>query len=93
MTRKVLRSVYSLIKNFIGLAWHTVYLSNTCDGVWSNGVGPNKETDKKHDEDCVEERFQLGRVKYDRDGEGSREALVEGSCSIKIGDRSELELA
>ena len=47
--------------------------------MWSNGVGPNKETNKKHDEDCVEERFQLARVKYDRDGEGGREALVEGS--------------
>ena len=26
-------------------------------------------------EDCVEERFQLARVKFDRDREGDREAL------------------
>ena len=36
--------------------------------MWSNGVGQNRETDEEYDEDCVEERFHLVRVKFDRDG-------------------------
>ena len=32
----------------------------------------NRETDEEHDEDCVQEGFQLARVKYHRDGEGGR---------------------
>ena len=52
--------------------------------MWSNGVGQNRETDKEHDEYCVEEGFQLARVKYDRDGEGGRGVLVVGNCSISI---------
>ena len=32
----------------------------------------------------VEEGFQLARVKYDRDGERGREALVVGNCNINI---------
>ena len=27
-------------------------------------VRQNRETDEEHDEDCVEEEFQLARVKY-----------------------------
>ena len=50
------------------------------------------ETDEEHDEDCVEEGFQLARVKLDEDGEGSKEALGMGNRSIKIWDESELEL-
>ena len=42
-------------------------------------VGQNRETD-----DCVEEGLQLARVKNDRDGEGSREALNMGNCRINI---------
>ena len=57
---------------------------NTCGGLWSNGVGQNRKTDEEHDEDCVEEWFQLARVKFDRDGEGGREALSMGNCSINI---------
>ena len=49
--------------------------------MWSNGLGQNKETDKEHDEDCSEVGFQLARIKYDRDSEGSREALGVGYCS------------
>ena len=49
-----------------------------------NGVGQNMETDEEHDEDCVEEGFQLARVKLDKDGEGSKEALGMGNRSIKI---------
>ena len=35
-----------------------------------NGVGQNRKTDEEYDKDCVEEEFQLARVKFDRDGEG-----------------------
>ena len=42
------------------------------------------EIDEEHDEDCVEEGFQLARVKLDKDGEGSKEALGMGNRSIKI---------
>ena len=30
-------------------------MSNTCGGLWSNGVGQNREIDEEDDEDCVEE--------------------------------------
>ena len=30
------------------------------------------ESDEEHDEDCVEEEFQLNRGKNDWDGEGGR---------------------
>ena len=30
--------------------------------MWSNGVGQNRETDEEHDEDCIEEGFQLARI-------------------------------
>ena len=46
--------------------------------MWLNGVGQNRETDEEHDEDCIEEGFQLARIKYDRDSEGGREALGVG---------------
>ena len=52
--------------------------------MWSNGVRQNRETDKEHDEYCVEKGFQLARVKYDRDGEGGRGVLVVENCSINI---------
>ena len=77
LTHKVLISAYSLIKDLIDLAWW-------CVVEW---VGQNRETD-----DCVEEGLQLARVKNDRDGEGSREALNMGNCRINIWDVSELEL-
>ena len=64
------------------LAWYKVwYIQHLC-GAWSNGVGEKRETDKEHDEDCVEDGFQLIRVKFDRVGEGSREALGLQNCSI-----------
>ena len=37
------------------MIWFIQYL-------WSNGVGQNKETDEKHNENCAEEGFQLARV-------------------------------
>ena len=77
------------------MAWIGTWfsLSNICDCAWSNGVGQNRENNKEHNEDCVEEGFQLARVKYDRDGERGREALVVGNCNVNIWDGSELELA
>ena len=51
LTQKVLKPVYSLIINLI----HFTLMSNTCGGLWSNGVGQNREIDKEDDEDCVEE--------------------------------------
>ena len=57
------------------------------------GVGQNRETDEEYDEDCVEEWFQLDRVKLDRDLKGGREALGVGYCSINIWDVSEQEWA
>ena len=68
-------------------------ISNTCSSVWLNGVGKNRETSEEHDEDCVEEGFQLARVKFDRDGEVGSEALGMGNRSINISDGSELDLA
>ena len=52
--------------------------------MWLNRVGQNRETDEKHDEDCVEEGFQLAGVKLDQYGEGGRDALVVGNYSINI---------
>ena len=52
--------------------------------MWLNRVGQNRETDEKHDEDCVEEGFQLAGVKIDKYGEGGRDALVVGNYSINI---------
>ena len=46
-----------------------------------NEVEKNKETDEEHDEDCIDEGFQLARVKFDKDGKGGRDALVMGYCS------------
>ena len=44
-----------------------------------NGVEQNRETDEEHDQDCVEEGFQLARV---RDEEGGREALIVSICEM-----------
>ena len=68
------------------MAWLGLWfsLSNNCDSEWSNGVGQNRETDEEHDEGCIEEGFQLARMKYDRDSEGGREALGMGNCSVII---------
>ena len=52
--------------------------------MWSNGVGQNRETNEERDEDCV---------KFDRDGEGGKEAPGMRNCSINILNESELELA
>ena len=68
------------------MAWLGIsfILSNTFDGLLSNGVGKNRETDKENDDDCVDEEFQLARVKYDRIGAEGREALVVRNCSINV---------
>ena len=76
------------------MAWFGIWFDsfNTCDGVWSNGAGQNRETDEVHDEDCVNEGCLLAGVKHERDDEGNREALGAGNCSINIWDGSELRL-
>ena len=75
------------------MAWHMLSIPNNCSILWSNGVGQNRETDEEYDEDCVEEGFQLARVKVDKDGKRGREALRMANCCINIWDGSELELA
>ena len=45
-------------------------------------VGQNREITEEHEDDCVEEGFQLARVKLEKDGEKRREALGMGNCSI-----------
>ena len=52
--------------------------------MWLNWVGQIRETNEEHDENCVEEGFQLTRVKFERDGEGGRKALDMGNCCIII---------
>ena len=63
-----------ILRNFQH-AWKKVSLkrliSNNC-GVWSYMVEQNRESDEEHDEDCVEEGFQLNKGKNDRDGEAGR---------------------
>ena len=59
-------------------------ISYTGGGAWSNGVGQNRKTDEEHDKDCVEERFYLAWVKFERDGERGWEALGMGNCNINI---------
>ena len=68
------------------MTWIAIWfgISNTCDGVLSNGVGQNRKTNEEHDEDCAEEGFQLARVKFNRDGEGGREGLGMGNCNNNI---------
>ena len=76
------------------MAWLGIWfgISNTC-GVWSNGVGQDRENDEEHDEECAEEGFQLTRVKFDINGAGGGEALGMGYSSINIWDGSGLKLA
>ena len=50
--------------------------------MWSNEVRQNRETNEEHDEHCVEETFQVARVKFDKDGKGSRETLCTGISLI-----------
>ena len=42
------------------------------------GVGRNRKTDEEHEEECVEEGFQLPNGKFDKDCERRREALRMG---------------
>ena len=45
------------------------------------------ETDKEHDEDCLEGEFQLDSVKFDS-GERDRKTIGMGNCSVNIWDGS-----
>ena len=53
-------------------------ISNICGGMWSNGLGQNRENNEEHDEDCVEEGFRLASAKLGRNDKGGRKALVWG---------------
>ena len=78
LTIKMLWFIYSLIREF-RLAWFSICFgipNNYC--VRSNGIGRNRKTDEEHDEDCVEEGFQLPNGKSDKDCERRREALRLG---------------
>ena len=68
-------------------------ISNTCVGMWLNGLGKNRKTGQEHDEECVEKGFRLDRAKIDRNGKGGRKALGMGNCSINTWDGSGLKLA
>ena len=59
--------------------------------MWSNEVEKSRKTDEEYDNDCVEKEFQLVREKFDKDGEGSREAVGMDCYSIIIWDGSELK--
>ena len=52
------------------MAWFGIWFGtcNACGGMWSNVLGQKRETDKDHEDDCVEEGFRLARVKSDRNG-------------------------
>ena len=41
------------------MAWLCIWfgISNTCGGLWSNGLGQKRENDEEHDEDCVKDGF------------------------------------
>ena len=45
------------------------------------GGKKNRETDEEHDENCVDEGFELARANFDSDGKGGEEALVIAYCS------------
>ena len=47
-------------------------------------VRQNRDADEEHGEACVEEGFQLARVKFYGDGERGREALGMGNRNINI---------
>ena len=66
----------------IGLTWHMLWYSQYFWWRLVEWVRKNRETNEEHDEDCVEEGFQLSRVKFGRDGEGGREALGIKNCSV-----------
>ena len=59
--------------------WFGIF--NTCGGEWSIGVEQNRETNGEYDEDWAEEELQLARVKFGKDGEGSRQALCMGTAA------------
>ena len=51
---------------------------------WSHSVRQSRKIDEEHEEDCAEKRFQLARVKFDREGKNDRKALGMGYCNINI---------
>ena len=77
------------------MAWLAIWfgITNTCGGVWLNGVGQSRKTTEEHDDYCIEEGFHLARIKLDKDHEESREALYMGNRNINIWDGTGLEWA
>ena len=61
------------------MVWYTQYLC-WCVVEWGR---TNRVAAEEH-EDCVEEGFQLAKVKFDRDDERDKEAPAMGNCSINI---------
>ena len=64
------------------MVWLSIWfgIPNNC-GLWSQGVGQNREANEKYDEGSVEEEFQLARVKFDINSEDDKEAPWMGYCS------------
>ena len=50
----------------------------------SHRVRQSRKIDEEHEENYIEERFQLARVTFYREGQKDREALAMGYCSINI---------
>ena len=68
------------------MPWLAIWfgITNTCGGVWLNGVGQSRKTTEEDDGYWAEEGFQLDRIKLDKGGEESREALYMGNRRINI---------
>ena len=62
--------------------WFGIY--NICGGVWSNGVGQNRETMKNMIRIVMKRGLTWLGLNFGRDGEGGRIALYMGKCSINI---------
>ena len=62
-----------------------VWYTNICGSGHVVELGRTKrETNEDRDEDCVEEGFQLVRVKFDRNGEGRHGTCRFGESCINI---------
>ena len=57
LTHKVLRSVYSLLINLIGLALHMTWYMQHLQWLVVEWVRTNRGNDEEHDESCFEESF------------------------------------
>ena len=78
--------------DWLGLPYGLIYpiLVVTFGWMENDKIGKNIQN---HDDDCVEEGFQLAMVKNEKNGAEDSEALGIGNRSINIWKGSELELA